>query len=358
MASSAQAGSYRQDPAPTSLSPFLTIREHALQGHRILLTGASGFVGAALTARLLEEGAQVTTILAMWDPQSYLISSGMIHHMTIVIGSIEDYDTVQRVITTYGIDTVIHLAAVAIEGQAYQLPRQAFEVNIRGTYNLLEACRTHPHLVKRVIIASSDKVYGDSSILPYVEDMPLLGRHPYDASKVCSDVLAQSYYHSYGLPVVIGRFGNIFGGGDVNWGRLIPGTIRRLLMGQQPVLRIHPHGSFRRDFLYIQDAVNAYIAMLGALDEPEIYGHAFNFAIGESCLVADVIHEIQRLVGKAHLAPQTVSATHGEILQQHMAIHKARHMLRWFPCYTLTAGLAETVEWYMKFHDGLLTSCG
>jgi CDP-glucose 4,6-dehydratase len=333
-------------------------QEHAMQGHHILITGASGFVGASLTARLLDAGAEVTTILATWEPHSYFVSSGMIHHTTNVIGSIEDYDTLQRTILGHKIDTVIHLAAVAVEGKAFQAPRQAFEVNIRGTYNLLEACRLHADLVQRVIVASSDKVYGDSATLPYVEDMALLGRHPYDVSKVCGDVLAQSYAHSYGLPIVIGRFGNIFGGGDVNWSRLIPGTIRLLLMDKPPVLRVHPHGSFRRDFLYIQDTVDAYIAMLEALNDPAIHGHAFNFALGESWSVAEVIQEIRRLLGKEHLVPQIVIATHGEILQQHMAIHKASQLLHWTPRYAFTTGLAETVEWYVKFHDGIQPRLG
>lgn len=327
-----------------------------MQGHRILITGASGFVGAALTARLLDEGAQVTTILATWEPHSTFVSSGLIHQITNVIGSIADYDTVQQTIALHEIDTVIHLAAVAVEGQAFDAPRQAFEVNIRGTYNLLEACRTHAHLVKRMIVASSDKVYGDSPTLPYREDMALSGRHPYDASKACGDLLAQSYAQSYGLPVVIGRFGNIFGGGDTNWSRLVPGTIRRLHMGEQPVLRLHPRGSFRRDFLYIQDVVEAYLAMLAALDDPAMHGHAFNFAIGSSWLVADVIQELRHLLGKGHIVPRLVPATHGEILQQHMAIDKARQMLEWTPRYNFTTGLAETVEWYVKFLERFLPS--
>ena len=186
-------------------------------------------------------------------------------------------------------------------------------MNIRGTYNLLEACRVHASLVKRVIVASSDKVYGDSPTIPSTEEMALLGIHPYEASKFCSDILAQSYAHSYGVPVVIGLFGNIFGGGDMNWSRLIPGTIRRVYMGEPPVLRMHPHGNFQRDFLYIHDAVNAYMAMLEVLDHPEHHGHAFNFAMGGSWCVAEVIQEIQRLLGKKPLRPQVVEAPHGEL---------------------------------------------
>ena len=232
-----------------------------MHDHHILITGASGFVGTALTKHLLDEGAHITTLLAVWEPQSYFVSSGMLYQTQNILGSIEDYELVEQVIADQQIDTVIHLAAVAVEGQALHSPRHAFDINIRGTYNLLEACRTHSHLVKRILVASSDKVYGDSPLLPYTEEMALWGRHPYDVSKVCTDVLAQSYASSYRLPVVIGRFGNIFGGGDLHWSRLIPGTIRRLLRNEPPVIRVHPQGHFRRDFLYIKDVVRAYMAL-------------------------------------------------------------------------------------------------
>jgi CDP-glucose 4,6-dehydratase len=250
----------------------------------------------------------------------------------------------------------MHLAAVAVEGQAFQSPRRAFDVNIRGTYNILEACRTHAYHVKRIIVTSSDKVYGDSLTLPYTEDMPLLGRNPYDASKVCSDIMAQSYYHSYRLPVAIGRFGNIFGGGDLNWSRLVPGTVRRLIAGERPVIRTHATASFKRDFLYIQDTISAYMALLAALERPEMHGHAFNFAMGGSWHVSEVVVEIQRLLGKNGVVPRLVPATHGEIQHQQMSIHKARCQLNWSPHYSLTDGLAETVEWYMKFLEGVLPS--
>ena len=327
-----------------------------MKDQRILVTGASGFVGTALTKHLLDEGAAVTTLLARWEPESCFVASGLIYQTDTVIGSIEDYDTVQQAIAEYGIDTVIHLAAVSVEGQAFQSPRRAFDINIRGTYNLLEACRNQAHLVKRIIIASSDKAYGDSPTLPYGEEMALLGRHPYDVSKVCGDLIAQSYYHSYGLPVVIARFGNIFGGGDLNWSRLVPGTIRRLIRGEQPVIRMHPLGSFKRDFLYIKDVVSAYMALLTALRRPEMHGQAFNFAMGGCWTVEEVVQEIQRLLCKTDVVPIIVPATHGEIRHQQMSIEKARCLLNWTPTYTLTTSLAETAEWYVKFLDGVLPS--
>jgi CDP-glucose 4,6-dehydratase len=205
-------------------------------------------------------------------------------------------------------------------------------------------------------MASSDKAYGESSTLPYLEDMALLGRNPYDVSKVCSDIIAQSYHHSYRLPVVIGRFGNIFGGGDLNWSRLVPGTIRRLIAGEPPIIRMHPLGSFRRDFLYIKDAVSAYMSLLRALDYPELHGQAFNFAMGGSWTVHEVVQAIQRCLCNKDIVPRVVPATHGEIWRQQMSITKARRLLNWAPHYTLTTGLAETVEWYVKFLDDSMKS--
>jgi CDP-glucose 4,6-dehydratase len=327
-----------------------------MKDHHILITGASGFVGTALTKHLLDEGASVTTLLARWEPESCFVASGLIYQTNNVIGSIEDYDTVQQAIAEYNIDTVIHLAAVSIEGQSFQSPRQAFDINIRGTYNLLEACRSQAHLVKRIIVASSDKAYGDSPTLPYSEEMALLGRHPYDVSKVCGDLIAQSYYHIYRLPVVIGRFGNIIGGGDLNCSRLVPGTIRRLMRGEQPVIRMHPLGGFARDFLYIKDVVSAYMSLLTAFHRPEIHGQAFNFAMGGCWTVPEVVQEIQRLLCKTDVVPIVVPATHGEIRHQQMSNEKARCLLNWTPTYALTTSLAETVEWYVKFLEGVLPS--
>jgi CDP-glucose 4,6-dehydratase len=320
-----------------------------LKNRRILVTGASGFHGSWLTQHLLDQGASVTTILADWNPESYFVTSGAINHVKCAVGQIENYELVERVIVENKIEAVFHLAAIALEGAAYQSPLQAFEVNIRGTYNVLEACRRSGQ-VSRVVVASSDKVYGDSPALPYTERMPLLGINPYDVSKVCEDLLAQSFYHSYGLPVIIGRFGNIYGGGDLAWSRLIPGTIRRLLNEEAPVVRVPKEGgSFKRDFLYVKDLVGAYLAMFWGLDHPQTHGQAFNFALGGSWTVLEIVQKLQALLGREHIEPQIVLKEHTEILSQHMSFNKAQQMLHWLPRYSLEQGLQETVAWYCDF---------
>ena len=320
-----------------------------LRDRQVLVTGASGFMGSWLTEYLLEQGATVTTLLADWNSDSYFVRSGMIHQVTNVVGSIEDYDLLEKVIGDQGINTVFHLAAVSVEGRAFEKPRQSFDINIRGTYNVLEACRLHSDLVQRVVVASSDKAYGDSPVLPYTEDLPTLGRHPYDVSKSCADLIAQSYHHSYGLPVAIGRFGNIYGGGDLNWTRLIPNTIRRLLRDEPPLVRMPAQGSFMRDFLYIKDGVNAYISMLEGLESPEVHGEAFNFAVGGSWTVLEVVKKIQQLMNCEDIEPLILNQDHGEIWHQQVSTEKAQRILGWTPRYSFDAGLTETVEWYLDF---------
>lgn len=320
-----------------------------LRGHRVLVTGASGFMGSWLTECLLEQGATVTTILADWNPDSHFVRSGIVHRVNNVVGSIEDYDLLEKVIGDRGIDTVFHLAAVSVEGLAFEKPRLAFEINIRGTYNILEACRVRSDLVRRVIVASSDKAYGDSPVLPYTEDMPTLGRHPYDVSKSCADLIARSYYHSYGLPVAVGRFGNIYGGGDLNWSRLIPNTIRRLLSNESPLIRMPDKGNFMRDFLYVKDAAHAYIAMFEGLARPEVHGEAFNFAMGGSWTVLEVVQKLQQLMNCEHIETVIMNQSHGEIWHQQVSAEKAQKMLGWSPRYSFDKGLAETIEWYLEY---------
>ncbi|BAZ32832.1 NAD-dependent epimerase/dehydratase [Cylindrospermum sp. NIES-4074] len=322
---------------------------HTLCDRRVLITGASGFMGSWLTKYLLEQGAIVTTILADWNPNSYFVHSGVIYQVKNIVGSIEDYSLLEKVISDHNINTVFHLAAISVEGLAFEKPRQAFEINIRGTYNILEACRVHSDLVQRVVVASSDKAYGDSPILPYTEDLPTVGKNPYDVSKSCGDMIARSYHNSYGLPVVIGRFGNIYGGGDLNLNRLIPNTIRCLLQNQPPIIRVPIQGSFMRDFLYVQDAVNAYIAMFEGLENPKVHGEAFNFAMGGSWKVLEIVQKIQHLMNREDIEPVVIPQSHGEILHQHVSIEKAQKILGWTPRYSFNEGLRETIEWYTEF---------
>jgi len=325
--------------------------EKNLKNKQVLVTGASGFTGSWLTEYLLESGANVTTILAHWNPNTHYVGSGLLHKVHNVIGDLSDYDLIDRVIKENGISTVFHLAAVSIEKLAFNAPRIAFEVNVRGTYNLLEACRNSQDLIEKVIVASSDKAYGDSPHLPYTEDMPLIGRHPYDCSKSCQDLISQSYAHSYGLPVAIGRFGNIYGGGDPHWSRLIPGTIRRFYKREAPIIRLPKVDNFKRDYLYIKDLIQSYMALYNGLDRPEVRGQAFNFAMGGSWTVLEVVNLIAAVMNCSDIEPVFVQTDHGEILHQKVSVQKAAEMLNWRPQYTLEQGIAETAQWYCKYFE-------
>jgi CDP-glucose 4,6-dehydratase len=326
--------------------------ETDLHAHRILVTGASGFMGSWLAEHLVQRGASVVNLLSQWDPRGRFVRSGIIHQVENVVGSVEDYCLLERLIAERGVDTVFHLAAISLEGRAFEAPHLALEVNVRGTYNILEACRKNADTVRRVIVASSDKAYGDSPVLPYTEDLPLRGRHPYDVSKSCADLIAHAYAHSYGLPVTIGRFGNIYGGGDLNWSRLIPNTLRRLLAGEPPLVRVPARGDFMRDFLYVRDAVGAYMAMFHGLDDGVARGQAFNFAMGGSWTVLEVVRMLQRLLLREDLEPHVIPAAHGEIFHQQVSAQKARRLLGWAPHYSLEEGLEETAAWYRQYLDG------
>jgi CDP-glucose 4,6-dehydratase len=315
---------------------------------RALVTGASGFVGAHLVKRLLDEGTEVVTLLADWHPDSMLVATKLIDHIRVHVGGVEDFDLLNKVVRAEGIDTVFHLAATAVEGAAFAHPLRAFEVNIRGTYNLLEACRANLDQVARVVVASSDKAYGDVPQLPYTEDMPMAGKHPYDVSKSCADLISRCYHISFGLPVAVGRFGNIFGPGDLNYSRLVPGTIRRLLGGERPVVRVAAAGEFSRDFLYVADAVDAYLAMCDGLDSGVAAGEAFNFSLGCSLSPLWVVQEIQRLMDRQDLEPEFELQGRGEVVQQQIANDKAVHLLGWIPKRVLVDGLLETIAWYYE----------
>lgn len=320
-----------------------------LHNHKILVTGASGFMGSWLTQHLVDQGAQVITILADWNPSSLFVRHGIINRVKNIIGSIEDFDLLEQVIRENKIDTVFHLAAISVEGWAFSHPRKSFEINIRGTYNVLEACRLNADIVSKVIVASSDKAYGDSPILPYTEGLPMQGKHPYEVSKSCADLIARSYYHSYGLPVAVGRFGNIYGGGDLNWSRLIPGSIMRLLNNNSPIVREPKQGSFQRDFLYVKDGVNSYMSMFEGLSRPEVQGEAFNFAMGGTWTVMEIVNKLQKIMNCEHIQPVIEPQDHGEIWHQHVSVAKAQEMLGWTPQYSLDQGLMETIEWYTEF---------
>jgi len=317
------------------------------QGRRVFVTGATGLVGSWLIRRLIDAGARVTALVHDWDPQSELIRTGLVQKTSVVSGAIEHYATLERALVEFEIDTVFHLAARTIVGAALRSPLATFEANIRGTYNLLEACRRQGDLVERVVVASSDKAYGTSEVLPYTEQMPPLGRFPYDVSKSCADLIAQSYYHSYGVPVAIARCGNIYGGGDLNWSRVVPGTIRSLHFGERPVLR--SDGSYTRDYVYVEDAVQAYLRLAQGLDRTEIRGEAFNFGPSEPHTVRDVVTVLQRLMERQDLGVEVRNGGRAEIHDQYLSSEKARQALDWRPRYSLDQGLTRSIVWYKDF---------
>lgn len=314
---------------------------------RVFVTGATGLVGSWLTRDLLRAGAHVVALVRSPDPQSELYRSGDYRELSIVQGRLEEYACLEQALTRYEIETVLHLGAQAIVGVAERAPLQTFESNIRGTYNLLEVCRVHSQLVRGVVVASSDKAYGHSDELPYTEELPLQGRRPYEVSKSCADLIAQSYHQSHGLPVAIARCGNIYGGGDLNWSRIVPHTIRACLLGQRPILR--SDGTFVRDYIYVKDVCRAYMRLAERLDERHIQGEAFNFSPERPVTVTELVERIQRLMDARHLEPQIQDSARCEIHSQYLSAEKARRLLGWGPEFTLDSGLAETIAWYTRY---------
>lgn len=316
-------------------------------GKRVFVTGSTGFLGSWTVAELNRLGA--TTIGLMRDRSRHLErpdDADMLPHFTVV-GMLEDYETVLRAINEHEADTVLHLGAQPIVGTANRNPRSTFETNIRGTWHVLEACRELGRLVKRIVIASSDKAYGTADRLPYEEDMPLNGRHPYDASKSCADILAQTYHATYGLPVCITRAGNFYGGRDLNWNRIVPGAIRWALRGERPILR--SDGTMIRDYIYVRDVVHAYLLLAERMQDPSLHGHAFNFSTEHPISVIDLTRLILRLVGRTDLEPLILGEASHEIPAQFLSARKAREMLGWKPLWTLEEGLKETIAWYAGF---------
>lgn len=328
---------------------MVTENKNYWRNKNVFVTGCTGLLGSWLTKVLLDKGANVTGLIRDWVPKSNLILQDSINKIITVRGEVEDYFLLERSLNEYEIDTVFHLAAQTIVSIANRNPISTFETNIKGTWNLLEACRRNP-TVKRIIIASSDKAYGEHEILPYDEDAPLKGSHPYDVSKSCADLIAFTYYNTYKLPVCITRCGNFFGGGDLNFNRIIPGTIRSVIFNERPVIR--SDGTFIRDYIYILDAVNAYLHLAEKIDNREIYGEAFNFSNEIQLTVIELVDKILSIMGRSELSPIILNEAKGEIRHQYLSATKAKKILGWNPKYTLEEGLKETVEWYREFFGG------
>jgi CDP-glucose 4,6-dehydratase len=309
----------------------------------VLVTGASGLLGSWLVPRLLAEGARVVVLLRDLVPDALLEQSGDRARAITVLGDVADGALVERVLAEYEIDAVFHLAAQTIVEHALRNPLGTFRANIEGTWELLDACRRSGRPT-RIVVASSDKAYGAQADLPYREDQPLEGRHPYDVSKSCTDLIAQSYAWTYDLPVVVTRCGNLYGGGDLNFNRLIPGSIRDALTGLHPTLR--SDGTPLRDYLYVEDAAEAYVALAARAHEPAIRGQAWNFSTETPMTARDVVGRVLAACGRSDLEPIVLGTATHEILAQHLSSEKARRELGWTPTFGLAEGFERTVSWY------------
>lgn len=311
----------------------------------VLVTGATGLLGGWLTQRLLDQGAQVTALVRDWVPASEFVHAGLAERVNIVRGGLASPYLLERVLGEYEVGIVFHLAAQTIVGIANRNPLSTFESNVRGTWNLLEACRRSP-LVKSIVLASSDKAYGEQTTLPYNEAMPLQGRHPYDVSKSCADLIAQSYAHTFGVPLAITRCGNFYGGGDLNWNRVVPGTIRSVVRGQRPVIR--SDGKFVRDYFYVEDGAAAYMLLAQRLlEDPKIRGAAYNFSNETQISVLQLVDKILAKLN-SQLKPEILNQASNEIRHQFLSAERAREELAWKPMFTLDEGLDRTIAWYRK----------
>lgn len=312
----------------------------------IFVTGATGMIGSWLLNRLLAAGSNVACLVRDFVPQSELIRSRLIEQVRVVRGDICDQKLLERILGEYEIDTVFHLAAQTIVGIANRNPVSTFKANIEGTWTLLEACR-HSPTVKRIVVASSDKAYGDLQRTRCDENVPLQGRFPYDVSKACTDLIARSYAFTYELPVVITRCANFYGGGDLNWNRIVPGTIRSVLRGYRPIIR--SDGNNIRDYLYIEDAAKAYMLLAEhMLSMTELCGEAFNFSSELQITVLELVQRILALMD-SDLEPDIRNEAKNEIRDQYLSAAKARRILGWSPEFTLDEGLMKTISWYKEY---------
>jgi CDP-glucose 4,6-dehydratase len=331
------------DLGPRTLEELVTF---TWTDRQVFVTGATGLLGSHLTQALVERGANVVCLVRDHVAQSHYHRLGLADKVAIVYGRLEDYDLLERALNEHEIEAVFHCAAQAIVGTANRNPLSTWESNVRGTYNLLEACRRNAKLIGRVVVASSDKAYGDQLQLPYTEDSPLEGRFPYDCSKSCTDLIARSYFETYHVPACITRCGNLFGPGDLNWNRIVPGTIRSAVRGDKPVIR--SDGKFVRDYVYVGDAVDAYLATAEAIGRKDVTGEAFNFADQKPMSVIEICGAVLEAAGRPDLEPVILGQASHEIREQYLDSTRARERLGWKPKFGVTDGLARTVGWYRK----------
>ena len=312
------------------------------KGMNVLVTGADGFIGSHVAKALVDKGSNVTTIVRDIKRTSNLDVFKLKSMINIVNGDLVNFHDCERTINEYDIQFCFHIAAQAIVGPANRSPLSTFESNIKGTWNILEACRLSK-TIRGLIVASSDKAYGQQKKLPYTEQSPLNGYYPYDASKSCAEILARCYYMTYNLPLAITRNANTYGPGDMNFSRIIPDTITTLLGNKQPIIR--SDGTPERDYMYIKDAVSAYLTLAGNIHRKEVVGQAFNFGTGKPVKVIDLYNKITKFMGKK-IKPKILGEAKNEIDRQYLSIDKAKKILKWQPKYSLDYGLKETIAWY------------
>jgi CDP-glucose 4,6-dehydratase len=316
---------------------------------RVFVTGATGLLGSWLAQDLVAAGAHVVALVRDHVPGSNFARLGLDRKVDVVRGALEDRDLLERVIGEYEVETVLHLGAQTIVGIANRNPVSTFEANIRGTWHVLEACRRSP-LVRQIVVASSDKAYGDQPTLPYSETAPLEGRHPYDVSKSCADLIARTYFETYRSPVCVTRCGNFYGGGDLNWNRIVPGTIRSVLRGERPVIR--SDGKFVRDYFYVKDGSRAVMHLVERMAaDRALLGEAFNFSNEIQVTVLELVRRILDVMGSKLEPDIRDEATH-EIVHQYLSAEKARERLGWRPSWDLERGLGETIDWYRAYLAG------
>jgi CDP-glucose 4,6-dehydratase len=313
------------------------------RGRSVLVTGGTGLLGSWLVEALNEAGAEVVMLVRDLVPNALVHTSGASARCVTAFGDVADGRVVERVLAEHEVDAVFHLAAQTIVEHALRDPIGTFRSNVAGTWEVLDACR-RSRRPTRIVVASSDKAYGTQPALPYTEDQPLQGRHPYDVSKSCTDLIAQTYAVTYGLPLVVTRCGNLYGGGDLNYNRIVPGTIRSALAGERPVLR--SDGTPLRDYLYVEDAVGAYLLAAERAADPGVAGEAFNFSTESPLSALDMTRHVLAACGRPDLAPEIAGGASHEIQDQYLAATKARELLGWRPQHGLTVGLARTVDWY------------
>lgn len=311
----------------------------------VLITGADGFIGSWIAKEIIEREANVFTIVRDIKKLSNLDILKIKNKINIINGDLVNFDVCNRLMNEYEIEICFHIAAQAIVSTATVSPISTFESNIKGTWNILEAARLSKFMSK-IVVASSDKAYGIQKNLPYTEESPLLGIYPYDASKACADILARSYFKTYGLPIAVTRNANTYGGADLNFSRLVPDTIRSLLNNKQPIIR--SDGTPERDYMYVKDAVNAYLTLASNLSKKNVQGEAFNFGNGKPISVLNLYKKIATLMNK-NIKPMVLGEAKNEIDRQYLSIKKARKILKWQPKYGLEQGLKETIAWYNDF---------